>query len=515
MSNFNQDKERKGGFWSALSGLFGGGGAPGAGVAGGLFATKAGIVGMVLGGATIAAGVGVVYNFVGSSSKPVYSPELFQNSYYEEESAAASQQRAQERDRSAASASTLDLFSEQAKKEGLVGGMGSEAGEQKASEAKDGAQATAEASAEAPEADGAPAAPGAAGAASGGAKLAPAAGFSGGSKLSGGGSSSSIPRMQNQGGMSGGIGGQFSNMYRPPAGANDGRINGLSASRSSAKSSPKYAVPNFKKSGAYGQAKVTNARSKSASYSADASGARSTAEAAFSGETGAGGDVGGMAGAGMGGAGISQGTSLKASDPNMNKSEFNVPSPNQNTPKDVSPWNDLLMDAMWWGLGCIGGIITTRIFANLAKKGGPYAAVFYGIAVGFAYAAMAAAAVVIGYGVALMLGKKSDPPDPEKDFEGQTMYGLGIIFVGLKLMMAAMDALAGCEKPQKADGWEKGSTATKGVDANGKATSTFNGQNVNQNGWVTKPDGSLQTSNPAGGWASGVTTGINDVFKGL
>ena len=60
----------------ASSGL----GSAGAGGIGGLFATKAGILGIVLGGATIAAGVGVIYNFVGSSSKSVYTPQLFQNS---------------------------------------------------------------------------------------------------------------------------------------------------------------------------------------------------------------------------------------------------------------------------------------------------------------------------------------------------------------------------------------------------------------------------------------------------
>ncbi|MEK7721445.1 MAG: hypothetical protein AAB359_03550, partial [Elusimicrobiota bacterium] len=91
MNDYNGREEKKGGFLSALSGLFRGGspiaggassgmGSAGSGLAG-LFATKAGVVGMVLGGATIAAGVGVVYNFIGDSSRQVYSPELFQNSY--------------------------------------------------------------------------------------------------------------------------------------------------------------------------------------------------------------------------------------------------------------------------------------------------------------------------------------------------------------------------------------------------------------------------------------------------
>ena len=143
MSNYNEKKEEKGGFLSALSGLFRGGssiaggassggmGSAGGGLAG-LFATKAGIVGMVLGGATIAAGVGVVYNFMGPSSKPVYSPELFQNSYYEEEASRAGYERAQARDASGAASSTLDMFREQAKKDGIglpgdSGGSGADA----------------------------------------------------------------------------------------------------------------------------------------------------------------------------------------------------------------------------------------------------------------------------------------------------------------------------------------------------------------------------------------------------
>lgn len=126
MNNYNEKEEKKGGFGSALSGLFRGGssvagsassgmGSAGGGLAG-LFATKAGIVGMVLGGATIAAGVGVIYNFIGPSSKPVYSPELFQSSYYEEEASKAGLERTNSRDASAAASSTLDMFKEQAKK---------------------------------------------------------------------------------------------------------------------------------------------------------------------------------------------------------------------------------------------------------------------------------------------------------------------------------------------------------------------------------------------------------------
>ncbi|MCX5790855.1 MAG: hypothetical protein NTY45_01360, partial [Elusimicrobia bacterium] len=224
MNNSNDKKEEKGGFWSALSGIFRGGssamggasssGLGSAGGLGGLFATKAGIVGMVLGGATIAAGVGVVYNFVGSSSKPVYSPELFQNSYYEEESNEAGLARARAKDSSGASASTLDMFSEQAKKDGLSG-LAAEAGgdSAKSADSKDSAAAPADGAA-ADASAGAPAAGGAA-SATNAPKLQSTHGLGGGG--GGGSSGSAMPRLQGGGnGLSGGIGGQFASMYKAP-----------------------------------------------------------------------------------------------------------------------------------------------------------------------------------------------------------------------------------------------------------------------------------------------------------
>ncbi|MBI4656153.1 MAG: hypothetical protein HY746_05305, partial [Elusimicrobia bacterium] len=102
MEELNKKEQKKSGLLAALSRLFKGGkptpvsgsslGSAGAaavrgifgssggfGGLGGLFASKAGMVGMILGGATIAAGIGVVYNFIGPSSKPVYTPGLFQD----------------------------------------------------------------------------------------------------------------------------------------------------------------------------------------------------------------------------------------------------------------------------------------------------------------------------------------------------------------------------------------------------------------------------------------------------
>ncbi|MCK5357941.1 MAG: hypothetical protein KAJ48_06055 [Elusimicrobiales bacterium] len=127
----NNDNKKRGGFLAALSKIFGGSAASGGTASGlasassgfgglsGLFASKAGIVGMVLGGATIAAGVGVVYNFVGPSSKPIYSPSLFENQYYESEVESAGAKRMADNDSDAANSSSLDYFRDEAKRDGI------------------------------------------------------------------------------------------------------------------------------------------------------------------------------------------------------------------------------------------------------------------------------------------------------------------------------------------------------------------------------------------------------------
>jgi len=433
MNNNNGKKEEKGGFLSSLSGLFRGGssvaggassggmGSAGGGLAG-LFATKAGIVGMVLGGATIAAGVGVVYNFIGPSSKPVYSPELFQNSYYEEESSKAGMERSNSRDASAAASSTLDMFREQAKKDGL--GLGGEAGE----------GSNANASSEAPAApadasvDAAASAPGAEGGAAGGGmpKMQASSGF--GSKGGGGGASgSSIPRMQSGGGLSGGIGAQFGSVYRPPAQANGGKTSGMTASAARVKSSPKYAIPNLSKKGAYGQAKFAGKMGAKAAYSADSSGARTGATEAFSGETSGAGDVGAPgSGAGLGGAGVSNGQGLKGSDPSLNSNESTPPKVPE--PEDVDPWQkyeDMAMNNMMYALGMI---IVTKILSQIAKSF-PTMAFLY-------FAAMATAAAAIFFALKVVFaGYKM-----YSEF-GQKMMGGVYMIAGIMLAVKAIQAL--------------------------------------------------------------------------
>ena len=397
MSDYNEDKkEKKGGFLSSLgrlsgsaSSAAGGLGASSGGASGwlgGLLSGKTGMAGILLGSATVAAGIGVVYNFISSPDKPVYSQELFSNSYYEEEAARAGKERADAR--SAGVASSIDVFREQAKKDGL--GLGGEASEEDlAAASAEGAQDQAGANA-----DASVGAPGAAeGAGSGSARLVASAGFAGKSGAGGGGSS--MPRMQGGSGLSGGIGGKFTSVYRPPAQASGGKVSGMTASAARVKNSPKYTVPNFNKKGAFGQAKSARNLGTQASYSKDA-GARGLAGAQFdtAQQTG-GGDVGAPeTGTGLGGAGVSSGANLKSSDPNLSSNE--VTPPKVPEPENVSPWEKTLNMVMYAMLAAAALIF----IANAMAKSGT--AWMIAAAQYVAWAAMAAAALVIVGALMLM-----------------------------------------------------------------------------------------------------------------
>lgn len=457
MNDYNEKKEEKGGFLSSLSALFRGGssamggassGMGSAGGLGGLFATKAGIVGMVLGGATIAAGVGVVYNFVGPTSKPVYSPDLFQNTYYEEEASKAGQERAVSRDASAAAASTLDMFREQAKKDG-IGLPGDSAGagaDAEASADPAAADSYADASSEAPSADAA-----AGGAAGGAGKLQASAGF-GGKAGGGAGSGTSIPRMQGGGGLAGGIGAKFQPVYRAPAQANTGKSSGMTAQAAArVKNSPKYSVPNTNRKGAYGQAKFAKNMGSKAAFSADAAGARTGATEAFSGETGNSGDVATPgAGAGLGGAGVADGAALKGNDPSISSNESSVPKPSD--PEDVDPWQKTEDRAMKYLMISAGFVLITKILSNFKNP------IAFKIAVFTCLAAVAAAVVVIAAGIEMMT--KYD----------QKMMGGIYILTGVMLIIAAWNALCGAAKATTDAGnspWFSSSISGSGINLGG------------------------------------------------
>lgn len=476
MNDYNEKREKKGGFWSALAGLVRGGssaagsgfGSAGsaAGGLGGLFATKAGVVGMILGGATIAAGVGVVYNFIGPSSKPAYSPELFQNSYYEEEATKAGRERAQARDASAAASSTLDMFKEQARKDGI--GLD---GESASGQPPD---AVSQLPGDAPSADAAaPEAP--AGQGAGAPKLQAASGF--GSK--GGGGGSSMPRMQGGGGLSGGIGSQFSSVYRPPAQAVGGKMSGMTASAARVKNSPKYAVPNFNKRGAFGQAKFAN-KMANAGRSMSDTGAKSTTAIPFDSakQTGTG-EVGTPeAGTGLGGAGLSNGSKLKGNDPSLNNSE--VTPPKVPEPENVSPWKAWTDRAMYAMLAATVLILITNMLAKFAKTT-PW---MYTAALITGYAAMAAAALVMVSGLMLMTKY------------GQKWQGAMYLVAGAMLMWQAYQALAGVGEAATKNGVDMGSMgkACPGYNqpqafGNGLAANGGDVSKMSSAGWETTGTG--------------------------
>jgi len=489
MSTNNGDKKKEG-LLGALARFFGGGSGSGAASSlgsaagsaagssaglGGLFASKAGVLGMVLGGATIAAGVGVVYNFMGTSSKPVYSPSLFQNAYQEEQAAAASMERQRVNSQAAAEPSTLDMFRDQAKKDGL--GFGDEEASESSGageEAGISEGASASAGVEAPD-YGAGAAP-SAGAGKG--KLAASLGFG---QKSAGGSGTSIPKMQTSGGLSGGIGQKFAPVYRQPAGQASEMRKSMSARVSN---SPKYTVPNFNKKGAFGQAKYAGKVGGKAAYSASDAGARTAATEAFAGETTGSGDVAGVpeTGAGLGGAGVSAGDSLKANDPNLNMNESEPPPVPE--PENVSPWEkytDMAMKAM---LASIVLILLTKIL-------GKWPMLYYA-AVCTAIAAMGAAAMVIYSGIKLMT-----------EFGQKWMGGMYVV-VGLMLMVQAWEALCGLEKgvdlkTAGGEGCEAGKSFTSTADGM-KGTEVYNvgTQNGAAGTYVTKPMGNMSITGGKG-----------------
>ncbi|KAF0127054.1 MAG: hypothetical protein FD189_562 [Elusimicrobia bacterium] len=438
--NANNEERKKEGLLAAVARLFGGGGgasgaasglggAAGAGGAGGLFASKAGLLGVVLGGATIAAGVGVVYNFMGPTSRPVYSPSLFQNAYQEEQAASANMERQRVNSAASVEPSTLDMFKEQARKDGIGFGEGggdaaAEGGE--GSEAGAGASASADVSA--PEAGSGAGQSGAgSGSGSGKGKLAASLGF--GSK-GGAGSGTSMPKMQTSGGLSGGIGQQFSPVYRAPAGQASDMRKGAAARLSN---SPKYTVPNFNKKGAFGQAKYAGKMGAKAAYSASDAGAHTGATEAFAGETTGSGDVGAAeTGAGLGGAGVSKGDSLKANDPNLNMNESEPPKVPD--PEVVDPWQETLDEAMDNILAGGIALVIGMVLAGIAKKLTAWPKLIV------AALAIAAAVVALVFAVKLILNGLTLMNEFGQTWMGG-MYAMLGVMMAMKAIQVILDAM--------------------------------------------------------------------------
>ncbi len=428
--NQNQKDENKKGFLPFFSRMFSnasrtteGLGAGAGKVAGGigkasflssLFATKAGVVGVLLGAATIAAGIGLIYNYISPSSGKIYTPGLFSDAYYQE----AQQQANAERTTNSVIPpdSTLSKFAEAAQKE-----LAGEPEKNTAKTSSDSDAETSQQSAPAPEVNiptiqnqnqpeiG---------------KLQAQLGFNNASGRASN-SSASAPRLQTSGGLWSEMGKQFtplgnSSAKLQSAGKASNMNKGLSARLIA---SPKYHVPNINKKGAFGQAKFAGNVGRTAAYQPSDAGARTTAEQAFSGQTAGSGDIAvPIGGTGLGGAGLSAGNKLKANDPSLNVNEYTPPTPQKKTD---TPWKALVDRALYAMLAAVTFIYLARLFAKFGKTN----PIWFKVAYVFSALAIAAASIVIASG--WQLSSKY----------GQKMMGLLYIGVGTILVIQAIMAL--------------------------------------------------------------------------
>jgi len=444
MNNINDKREKKG-FLPFLSKIFRGGGSvngfgsqaakiAAGGAKGGffasLFASKAAVVGLVLGAATIAAGIGVIYNYISPSSGHIYTPNLFSNAYYEEAQKQANVERASYSSPNPGSQSSLDVFKEGASKEFKSDEPKEGANSENNSSESSPASNVSGSNSAAPNPDTNP----------GAGKLNANLGFD--AKQAGGSQSSGGTRLQTSGGLWGGIGKPFSpiskNMNSANSGASSKMNKGLTAR---VVASPKYTVPNINKKGAFGQAKFAANVGKSAAFNASDAGARTTAEQAFSGQTAGSGDVATpIGGSGLGGAGLSQGNKLKANDPSLNQEDYTPPTPNKS---DNTPWEKLTDYALYAMLAAGAFIAIANMLAQHAKAlaaspvtvGASLA--YFQAAMAFAGLALAAAAAVIGIAVVLAAKYK------------QTMMGMMYGVIGAILAYQAYKALAGASEGYK------------------------------------------------------------------
>lgn len=455
MNTYNSDrKDEKKGFIPFLSKIFASPAKPVSGIGsiaskgaiggakGGffasLFATKAGVVGLVLGTATIAAGIGVIYNYISPSYEKVYTPDLFSNVYYEEVQKQANVERAKS-DTLSPSVSSIDVFKEGAKKE-----FGSEElnpGENQS----ESATPTDHISADVQNVSISNAMPEVGNSVN---KLNASLGFD--TKGQGGGSQSGIPRLQTSGGLWENMNSKFApisvsakNVNKANNGSTSKMNKGLSAR---VVSSPKYRVPNINRKGAFGQAKYASNASRFAASNVSDAASRTTAEQAFSGRLTGSGDVAvPIGGTGLGGAGLSQGNKLKANEPSLRVNEYTPPTPQKSYD---TPWKKLVDYALYAMLASAAFILITSILANKGKAltiANPASATaYFKAAKAFCYLAIASAAIVIGIGV--MLATKY----------GQKLIGIMYGMIGAVLIYQAFEALSGINKGMtKADKMEK------------------------------------------------------------
>lgn len=393
MKKPNNKKQNNGGIFSAIAALFNGGaaagGASGAAVTSGIFATKAGMLGLLLGGATIAAGVGAVYHLAGgSATKTAYSPELFQNSYYEEQAAIAEAERNQNNDRRASVVnSTIDMFSASAKQSGYFdqGASDSALASVEMPDGSDVVMAGSSSSAEA-SASSSVSSAGESGSstASGSTKLASKS-FSSGRAGGSGSSSVNASRAGSMGGLKAGMGKNFN-----PKMASAGKSSAMAANMSRKVSSARGASKAKGSRRAFSQAKFANNMSKRGVASGSFEASRTAASSAFTGEA-AGGDMGdSVEGVGMDTSGMAVGTALKNGTPNGNSNLKSVPPVSES--ENASPWEALVKRAGILSLVAAGLYVVGVVLARFAAKS-PSQTVRNGIKIALKVMAVAIAAI--------------------------------------------------------------------------------------------------------------------------
>lgn len=413
----NNKKERKG-FLPFISRIFSGSGskmtssAMGKGFFASLFGSKAAVVGVLLGGATIATGIGVIYNYIGpSSNNKVYTPNLFSDAYYQEVAQESNAQRYSSANPAQTGASSIDVFRKNASKDlAELAGSGEN---QQSSQQNTGDYENGEYSA-----DSAPENPLDNYNTQNQNKLNASLGFNNAK------AGSSVPKLQTSGGLWGGIGNKFAPITKKPAYSNSAKTSSMKkALASRIIGSPKYTVRNRDKKGLLGRAKAMAQLHSAGAYQADATQGRVTATMGFdTPKQTSEGDIGTpVGGAGIGGAGLTDGKKLKSSDPSLNMNEYQPPTPKKGEEK--APWEDWTNRAMY-AMIAAGVLIAITKLLSKTQWGKTIAMVT-------AYAAMAAALVVVVAG--FMLWSKY----------GQKWMGGMYIAVGLVLIWQAWQALSG------------------------------------------------------------------------
>lgn len=456
----NNKKQNSGGFLSAIAALFKGGAAAGSGVSGaaatgGIFASNAGILGLLLGGATIAAGAGAVYHFAGNATNTASNtPAIFQNSYFEEEAAKAGAERASTQDRYAKVNSSIGMFSEQARKSGL-GFEVQEEQHQENSQAEDNSYSDASSYGS----SGAPVDYSASAASSASPKGNRLTSKSMGS-FSGGGSSStgsSVPRMKSMGGLSGGVNSKFASMKSAALAESRGSATAMASAKKASISKGRSVSARGRRSSAHSQAMFANAMGSKAAYSSSAAGARTSAQAAFTGETTGTGDVaeGVLEGAGLGGAGLSMGDGLKANNPGNVNNVKNIPQPSGAS--NASPWKDLEKALLITLAAATVLLITGSILASQAAKAvHPAQKAPLLMATAIIAGIVCAAAIAICVMAGILIGK-------HKQVGMGITYLIAGAFLGLKGGKLMAEAISGY-KDAKADSYDKDEEYLKAKD---------------------------------------------------